>query len=62
MVDGRQRPNIVQMLHNWPHLQASALADVSSLVDWKERDQGKFYMQSEAPRGMAAAGSRCPSA
>jgi len=41
-------PDIVQMLHNWPHLYGGALADVSDLADWKERDQGKFYTQSEA--------------
>jgi multiple sugar transport system substrate-binding protein len=40
-------PDIVQMLHNWPHLYASALVDMSGLADWKERDQGKFYAQSE---------------
>ena len=41
-------PDIVQMLHNWPHLYGGALADVSDLADWKEHDQGKFYTQSEA--------------
>jgi multiple sugar transport system substrate-binding protein len=41
-------PDVVQMLHNWPHLYASALADMSDLADWKERDQGRFYTQSEA--------------
>ena len=41
-------PDVVQMLHNWPHLYAPALADMSDLADWKERDQGKFYAQSEA--------------
>jgi len=41
-------PDIVQMLHNWPHLYAPALADMSDLAEWKERDQGKFYAQSEA--------------
>jgi len=41
-------PDVVQMLHNWPHLYASALVDMSDLAEWKERDQGKFYSQSEA--------------
>jgi len=36
------------MLHNWPHLYGGSLADVSDLADWKERDQGRFYSQSEA--------------
>jgi multiple sugar transport system substrate-binding protein len=40
--------DIVQMLHNWPHLYAPALADMTDLAEWKERDQGKFYAQSEA--------------
>src|SRR6266542_3593053 len=29
--------DIVQMLHNWPHLYGSALADMTELADWKER-------------------------
>src|SRR5436190_18340896 len=29
--------DIVQMLHNWPHLYGPALADMSDLADWKER-------------------------
>ena len=41
-------PDIVQMLHNWPHLYAGGLVDVTDLCDWKQRDQGKFYPQSEA--------------
>jgi multiple sugar transport system substrate-binding protein len=41
-------PDIILMLHNWPHLYQSALADVSDLCEWKARDQGGFYPQSEA--------------
>ena len=41
-------PDIVQMLHNWPHLYASGLVDMTDLCEWKQRDQGKFYPQSEA--------------
>ncbi|HWN56313.1 MAG TPA: extracellular solute-binding protein [Methylomirabilota bacterium] len=41
-------PDIVQMLHNWPHLYAGGLVDMTDLCDWKQRDQGKFYPQSEA--------------
>jgi multiple sugar transport system substrate-binding protein len=33
-------PDIIFMLHNWPHLYASSLADVSDLCDWKAKDQG----------------------
>jgi multiple sugar transport system substrate-binding protein len=40
--------DIILMLHNWPHLYASALADVSDLAEWKQRDQGGFYPQSVA--------------
>ena len=36
------------MLHNWPHLYASSLADVSDLCEWKAKDQGGYYEQSEA--------------
>src|SRR5438105_11600273 len=41
-------PDIIFMLHNWPHLYASALADVSDLCEWKAKDQGGYYEQSEA--------------
>src|ERR1700682_533119 len=41
-------PDIIFMLHNWPHLYASALADVSDLCEWKGQDQGGYYDQSEA--------------
>jgi multiple sugar transport system substrate-binding protein len=41
-------PDIIFMLHNWPHLYASSLADVSDLCEWKAKDQGGYYDQSEA--------------
>jgi multiple sugar transport system substrate-binding protein len=41
-------PDIILMLHNWPHLYQSALADVSDLCEWKGKDQGGYYGQSEA--------------
>ena len=41
-------PDIILMLHNWPHLYASAVADVSDLCEWKAKDQGGYYEQSEA--------------
>jgi len=40
--------DVVQMLHNWPQLYASALVDMNDLCEWKEKDQGKFHPQSEA--------------
>ena len=41
-------PDIIMLLHNWPHLYQSALADVSDLCEWKGKDQGGYYGQSEA--------------
>jgi multiple sugar transport system substrate-binding protein len=41
-------PDIVQMLHNWPHLYQSSLADVGDLCEWKGRDQGAYWEQAEA--------------
>ena len=41
-------PDIILTLHNWPHLYASSLADVSDLCEWKAKDQGGYYEQSEA--------------
>ncbi len=40
--------DIILMLHNWPHLYQTALADVSDLCEWKRKDQGDYYGQSEA--------------
>ena len=40
-------PDIILMLHNWPHLYQAALADVSDLCEWKGKDQGGYYAQSE---------------
>ena len=48
-------PDIILMMHNWPHLYASALADVSDLCEWKAKDQGGYYAVSEAA---ARAGTR----
>ena len=41
-------PDIIMMLHNWPHLYAGGLADVSDLAEWKAKDQGAYYPHSEA--------------
>ena len=40
-------PDIIQMLHNWPHLYANGLVDVSDLVAWQVKEQGPLYIQSE---------------
>jgi multiple sugar transport system substrate-binding protein len=40
--------DIIMMLHNWPHLYAGGLADVSDLCEWKAADQGGYYPHSEA--------------
>src|SRR5438034_4809825 len=39
--------DIILMLHNWPHLYANALADVSELCEWKARDQRSEEHTSE---------------
>src|SRR5678816_4956860 len=36
-------PDIIQMLHNWPHLYANGLVDVSDLVEWQVKEQGALY-------------------
>jgi multiple sugar transport system substrate-binding protein len=41
-------PDIIHMLHNWPHLYANALVDVTDLAEWKGKDQGTYYGQSES--------------
>jgi multiple sugar transport system substrate-binding protein len=41
-------PDIIQMLHNWPHLYANGLVDVSDLVAWQVNEQGALYPLSEA--------------
>src|ERR1700682_4762842 len=41
-------PDIMHMLHNWPHLYANALVDVSDLAAVQAKEQGAFYAQSES--------------
>src|SRR5262244_1445547 len=41
-------PDIIQMLHNWPHLYQNGLVDVTDLGEWQGKEQGGFYAQSEA--------------
>jgi multiple sugar transport system substrate-binding protein len=54
-IQSQSGADIVLMLHNWPHLYASALVDVSDLCEWKARDQGGYYPHNEAA---ARAGKR----
>ena len=41
-------PDIIMMLHNWPHLYQNGLVDVTDLGEWQGKDQGGYYAQSEA--------------
>jgi multiple sugar transport system substrate-binding protein len=41
-------PDIIQMLHNWPHLYKNGLVDMTDLGDWQGKDQGGYYAQSQA--------------
>jgi multiple sugar transport system substrate-binding protein len=41
-------PDIIMMLHNWPHLYAGGLADVGDLCEWKAADQGGYYPHADA--------------
>ena len=40
-------PDIIHMLHNWPHLYQNGLVDVTDLAEWQAKDQGAYYTQSE---------------
>ena len=41
-------PDIIMMLHNWPHLYQNGLVDVTDLGEWQGKEQGAYYAQSEA--------------
>src|SRR5256884_4308547 len=41
-------PDIIMMLHNWPHLYQNGLVDVTDLGEWQGKDQGGYYAQAEA--------------
>ena len=41
-------PDVIMMLHNWPHLYAASLVDVSDLAEWHSKDQGGYYGQAQA--------------
>src|SRR5437660_3817267 len=47
-VQSQSGPDIIHMLHNWPHLYENGLLDVSDVAAWQAKDQGGFYAQSEA--------------
>ncbi len=47
-IDSRSGPDIIHMLHNWPHLYQRGLTDISDLAEWKAKDQGGFYDVSRA--------------
>ena len=40
-------PDIIHMLHNWPHLYENGLVEVTDVAEWQAKDQGGFYAQSE---------------
>ena len=41
-------PDIIHMLHNWPHLYANGIVDVGDLVEWQVKEQGALYPLAEA--------------
>jgi multiple sugar transport system substrate-binding protein len=47
-IQSQSGPDIVHMLHNWPHLYDNGLLEVSDLAEWQAKEQGGFYAQSEA--------------
>src|SRR5919108_6267306 len=42
-IQSQNGPDIIHMLHNWPHLYAAGLADVSDVAEWQGEDQGGVY-------------------
>ena len=47
-IQSQAGPDVIMMLHNWPHLYASSIADMTELAEWQGKDQGGYYGQSEA--------------
>src|SRR3989454_11178605 len=41
-------PDIIMMLHNWPHLYQNGLVAVTDLGEWQGKAQGANHPQSEA--------------
>jgi multiple sugar transport system substrate-binding protein len=46
-IQSQSGPDIIHMLHNWPHLYANGLVDVTDVAEWQAKEQGGFYGQSE---------------
>src|SRR4029453_4999283 len=39
--------DLIMTLHNWPHLYAASLADVTDVAEWLAKDQGGDYGESQ---------------
>src|SRR3989441_170946 len=46
-IQSQSGPDVMHMLHNWPHLYENGLVDVSDVAEWQAKEQGGFYGQSE---------------
>src|SRR6266513_739513 len=46
-IQSQSGPDIIHMLHNWPHLYENGLVDVTDVAEWQAKEQGGFYGQSE---------------
>ncbi len=53
-------PDLILMLHNWPHLYANALVDVTDLSDWKTKDQGGYYSHCDVAARSTSTGRSGP--
>jgi multiple sugar transport system substrate-binding protein len=47
-IQSQSGPDIIHMLHNWPHLYENGLIEVNDLAEWQGKEQGGFYAQSES--------------
>src|SRR5438034_11848183 len=47
-IQSQSGPDVMHMLHNWPHLYENGLVDVTDVAEWQAKEQGGFYGQSEA--------------
>ena len=46
-IQSQSGPDVIHMLHNWPHLYENGLVDVTDVAEWQAKEQGGFYGQSE---------------
>src|SRR5436309_11511144 len=46
-IQSQSGPDIIHMLHNWPHLYENGLVDVSDVAEWQAKEQAGVYGQSE---------------